>query len=226
MVNFGCLFVVYCCLMSELHPSSYSMSSNLMSLVPLGDQVAGTVTGYPTVCLLLYVQATSTLTHIRAGIEIRDTTHSWRLYSAAPLGNKVISTMTWYPIQSNYPDTEPTSPSPTLKMPRTWLGSDKYQFVRHFSLKGRWTLSAFGHPIWSGTEIPHTACTSANYTSSPTPPGALVLNHVAQNFRFSLQRIPTFRSISWPPPPHTLEYRDSSSSHPCINIPRNYCLLS
>ena len=34
------------------------------------------------------------------------------------------------PSQSHYPDIEPTSPCPTLIMPNTWLGSDKYQFEK------------------------------------------------------------------------------------------------
>ena len=57
-------------------------------------------------------------------------THSCRLYSATPLGNQVASSMTRYPSQSHYPDTEPTSPCPMLRMLNNWLGSDKYQLYK------------------------------------------------------------------------------------------------
>ena len=51
-------------------------------------------------------------------------------YSAVPLGDQATSTMTWYPTQSQYPDTESTSPCPIRIIPNTWLGSDKYQFYK------------------------------------------------------------------------------------------------
>ena len=57
-------------------------------------------------------------------------THSWQLYSVAPLRNQTGSTMTQYPVQSHYPDTEPTSPSPILLRPSTMLGSNKHQFYK------------------------------------------------------------------------------------------------
>ena len=61
-----------------------------------------------------------------------DSVHSWQLYSAVPLGDQVAST--WpNTILSHYPDTEPTSPCPILIMPSAWLGSDKYQFLSHWS---------------------------------------------------------------------------------------------
>ena len=54
-----------------------------------------------------------------------------RLYSATPQGNQAVSTtMTSYPTQSYYPDIERTSLCPTLIMPSTWLGNDKFQFYK------------------------------------------------------------------------------------------------
>ena len=55
------------------------------------------------------------------------TCDSWRLYSAARLEDQATSTMIKYPILLYYPDTEPTSPCPILKMLSTWLENDKYQ---------------------------------------------------------------------------------------------------
>ena len=47
------------------------------------------------------------------------------------LGNQAVnSTMILYLTQSHYLDTEPTTPSPILIMPSTWLGSNKYQFYK------------------------------------------------------------------------------------------------
>ena len=61
-----------------------------------------------------------------------DSAHSWRLYGAAPLGDQAVSTITWYPIQSQYPDTEPTSPCPILVKPDAWLRSNKYKLLSHW----------------------------------------------------------------------------------------------
>ena len=68
--------------------------------------------------------------------------------------------------QSDYPDTELTSPCPMLIMPSAWLGSDKYQFCISFvwfdqgsdslvgilqSIKSRNGCSAHSAiPVWSG----------------------------------------------------------------------------
>ena len=38
-----------------------------------------------------------------------------------------------FPTQSQYRDTELTSPSPTLVIPNARLGCDKYQFVKLFA---------------------------------------------------------------------------------------------
>ena len=46
--------------------------------------------------------------------------------------NQAVSTMTKYPMQSDYPDTEPTSPCHILIMSSAWLGSDEYQFSSHW----------------------------------------------------------------------------------------------
>ena len=40
--------------------------------------------------------------------------------------------VTRYPTQSHHPVTKPTSPCPLLIMPSPRLGSDKYQFLRHW----------------------------------------------------------------------------------------------
>ena len=49
----------------------------------------------------------------------------------ASLWNQAASTMTWYPTQSHYPDNEPTSPRHSLIILSTWLGREKYKFLRH-----------------------------------------------------------------------------------------------
>ena len=68
-------------------------------------------------CWEFYVLATSKVTS--GWLLTCDSVHSSWLYSAAPL-----KTMIWYPTQSHYPDTEPTSPFPSiLTMPSFWLGS-------------------------------------------------------------------------------------------------------
>ena len=54
----------------------------------------------------------------------------WWLYGASSLGDQAARTITWNPTQLHYPDTEPTCPCPILIMPSSWLGSDKYQFVK------------------------------------------------------------------------------------------------
>ena len=71
--------------------------------------------------------------------------HTWWLYSAAPLGNQTTNTVTWYPIQSNYPDTESTSPCHIQIMPSAWLGSDRYHFYKPLV----WLNQGFGFPdLW------------------------------------------------------------------------------
>ena len=59
-----------------------------------------------------------------------DSPHSWRFYSAAPLADQATYTMTQFPIQSDYLDTELTSPCPTLVMPNTRLGRNAHRFCK------------------------------------------------------------------------------------------------
>ena len=103
-----------------------------------------------------------------------DSAHSWQLYGAAPLGHQVTSTMTWYHTQSHYPDTEITSPRPTLinnaerqarerqvsiLKPLVWLDQGLSLQGPDLTLRGSgspisqiggWTLYSFGHPDWLG----------------------------------------------------------------------------
>ena len=58
--------------------------------------------------------------------------YSWELYSAAPVGDQVTSTMSTYPTPSHYPDTELTSPFPSLIMPSTRLASTEYQLLSYW----------------------------------------------------------------------------------------------
>ena len=101
-----------------------------------------------------------------------DGAHSWQLYSAASLEQQATSSMSCYLTQSQYPDSELTSPCPILIMPSIRLGSDKYQFKSHWfdSTKvrklrgpesnlqpsdspifqnGRQAFYSFGHRDWS-----------------------------------------------------------------------------
>ena len=70
--------------------------------------------------LLLYILATIVIMSVR--VPTWDRAHSWWLYSTAPLGDQATIIMIWYPTQLHYPDSEPTSPWPTLIMPSVWLG--------------------------------------------------------------------------------------------------------
>ena len=71
--------------------------------------------GFLFFCLLLfYIIATSKV--ILGWVPNCDSVHLWQVYSADPLGNQATSTMTQFPTQSNYPDTEPTSPCPIVIM--------------------------------------------------------------------------------------------------------------
>ena len=79
-----------------------------------------------TVCLLLYVLATSKV--ISGQLPTCECVHSVRLYSVAPRGSQAVGTVTRYPTQSYYPDVERTSPCPTLEIPIARVGSDRYQF--------------------------------------------------------------------------------------------------
>ena len=84
------------------------MHCSMTLLVPYFDYV----------CLLLfYVLETPKV--IAGWVQTCDNVHSFRLSNAAPLGNQAASTMTRCPTQSHYPDTEPTSPCPTLIMLNT-----------------------------------------------------------------------------------------------------------
>ena len=78
------------------------------------------------VYLLFYILTTFKV--ISGGVPTCDSALTLGLNSASHLGNHATSTMTRYPTQSHFPDTEETSPCPILIMPRTRLGSDKYQF--------------------------------------------------------------------------------------------------
>ena len=77
--------------------------------------------------LEFYVLATF---NISGWVPTYDSMHSSWLYSAAPLRDQATITMTWYPTESHYPDTEPTSPCPILKLPSTRLGSYNYQLYK------------------------------------------------------------------------------------------------
>ena len=117
---------------------------------------------YLFVLLLFYVLATSRI--ISGWALTCYSAHLWGLYSAASLGNQATSTC--YPTQSHFPDTEPTSPCPTLIMPTARLGSDTYKFVKSLvwldqaldsnprssdsliSQNWRRALYSFGHPDW------------------------------------------------------------------------------
>ena len=48
------------------------------------------------------------------------------------LGNQAIGAMSRYPTQSHYPDTEHSSPSPSLLLLSVMLGSDMYQLCHWF----------------------------------------------------------------------------------------------
>ena len=56
--------------------------------------------------------------------------YTGRLYSAVPMGNHATDTMTWYSSQLHSPNTEPSSPCPTLLMLSDMLGSEKYQLCK------------------------------------------------------------------------------------------------
>ena len=78
--------------------------------------------------LRFYVLTTSKI--IAGWLPTCDSAHSRWLYSAAPLGDPVI-TITQFLTQSHYPETELTSPCPSLVvLPSPRLGSDVYQFCR------------------------------------------------------------------------------------------------
>ena len=81
------------------------------------------------ICSLCYVLATSKV--ISDWALIHNSVHLWGINGAAPVVDQATNAMTCYPTQSHYPDTMTTSPWPLLIMPRTWLGSNTYQFESH-----------------------------------------------------------------------------------------------
>ena len=96
---------------------------------------------------------------ISGWVPICGSAHSWWLYSAAPQGDQAVSTMTQCPTQSHYPGTELTSPCPSLIIPSTYLGSDKYQFCKSLVWVG-WesnprssTPEAYAVPIWPPSPV-------------------------------------------------------------------------
>ena len=72
--------------------------------------------------LRLYILASSKV--ISGWTPTCDSAHSYQLHTAAPLREQSIGALTRYPTQSYYPDTELTSPRPTLAMLSARLGSD------------------------------------------------------------------------------------------------------
>ena len=100
---------------------------------------------------------------IKEHVTVRTYCLPWHT-SAAPLGEQATSTMTWYPTQSHYPNTKPTNPCHILIMSITWLGSDNYHLLSHWSDSTRVRthevqitrspkmgnkLNSFGHTVWS-----------------------------------------------------------------------------
>ena len=119
------------------------MCITLAGLAPAGRRysVAVNALGTPGVQSSLQLVAASWLVQfyvletspVISGWElICDSVQSWQLSSAAPLGDQANSTMTWHPTQSNYPDTEATSPYPLLIMPSACLETKLYQFLSHW----------------------------------------------------------------------------------------------
>ena len=57
--------------------------------------------------------------------------------------------MTSYPTQAHYPDTEPISPCPILKLPSAWLGSDKYKCLHHWFDSPKVPTNNLSHRKWA-----------------------------------------------------------------------------
>ena len=116
-----CMWSLYCCLVACVHlwngtgRRTMKMAASLL--------LASGLVRYEAV---LHSCGTRP---VGEGVPTCDSAHLRQLYSVASLGHQATGTMTFYPSQSQYPDTEPTSPYPILIMLNTGLGSINFQVI-------------------------------------------------------------------------------------------------
>ena len=138
-------FVISCSRVSSFR-SQITISDIMVTELRIARTLVAIISWIQTVCLLLpYFLATSKV--ISGRVLTCDSMHSWRLHSAVSLGDHATSNSSWYLTQSNYPDTEPTSPCPALMMPSAWLVSDMYQFKSFIWLDQGLNLQGSDSPI-------------------------------------------------------------------------------